>query len=78
MLHAIEMASCAMINALWPIDPVLLNDVKRSSYTTTVIRQWLCKQRSVPGNGCNRFLTQTNGETEKPCSLRGPCDRYVT
>jgi hypothetical protein len=62
---------------LWHVDPLLDNNRERGSYTTTVARQWLCKQRQLLGNGRNRLVTRNNGVTEKRCSLHGPFYSYV-
>jgi hypothetical protein len=59
------------------VEPLLGNDNEKSSYTTAVARNWLCKQLILLGNGGKRIVTKNNGVTGKRCSLRGPCNIFL-
>jgi hypothetical protein len=40
-----------MVKILWHVDELLGNNREISNYTTAVGKYWLCKQRTLLGNG---------------------------
>jgi hypothetical protein len=54
------------------VDPLLVTDREINSHTTAAAMKWLCKQRPLLGNGCNRHMQRCKRCWGR-CSLCGPC-----